>query len=48
MREMFVQVKWQDRELGIPLEKIKPLKVDKETKEAIEDWHYWMEMAYMF
>jgi hypothetical protein len=48
MREMFVQIKWQGREMGIPLEQIKPLKVDKETREAIEDWHYWMEMGYMF
>lgn len=48
MREIFVQIKWQDREMGIPLEQIKPLRVDKETKEAIEDWHYWMSMGYMF
>jgi hypothetical protein len=48
MREIFVQIKWQGREMGIPLEQIKPLKVDKATKESIEDWHYWMAMGYMF
>jgi Calcium binding len=47
-REIFVQIRWQGREMGIPLVQIKPLKVDKETKEAIEDWHYWMAMGYMF
>jgi hypothetical protein len=48
MREMFVQINWQGREMGIPLVQIKPLKVDKETKQAIEDWQYWMAMGYMF
>ena len=48
MHEMFVQIKWQGREMGIPLAQIKPLKVDKDTKEAIEDWHYWVTMGYMF
>jgi len=46
--EIFVQIKWQGREMGIPLAQIKPVKVDQETKEAIEDWHYWMAMGYMF
>jgi len=53
--EIFVQIKWQGREMGIPLAQTKPVKVDPETseavlwtKEAIEDWHYWMAMGYMF
>jgi len=48
MHEMFVQIKWQGREMGIPLAQIKPLNVDKNTIEAIEDWHYWVTMGYMF
>lgn len=48
MHEMFVQIKWQGREMGIPLAQIKPVKVDSDTKEAIEDWHYWVTMGYMF
>jgi len=47
-KEIFVQIKWQGREMGIPLAQIKPVKVNLETKEAIEDWHYWMTMGYMF
>ena len=53
--EIFVQIKWQGREMGVPLAQIKPVKVDPETseavlwtKEAIEDWHYWVAMGYMF
>jgi len=48
MNEMFVQIKWQGREMGIPLAQIKPVKVDPGTKEAIEDWQYWVAMGYMF
>jgi hypothetical protein len=48
MREVFVQIKWQGREMGIPLEQIRPLKADKDTRQAIDDWHYWMAMGYIF
>jgi hypothetical protein len=48
MREMFVQIKWQGREMGIPLAQIKPVKSDKETKQAIEDWQNSVAMGYMF
>ena len=48
LNEMFIQINWQGREMGIPLAQIKPLKVNKDTKEAIEDWHYWVMMGYMF
>lgn len=46
--EIFVQIKWQGREMGIPLAQIKPVKVDPDTKEAIQDWQYWAAMGYMF
>lgn len=48
MNEMFIQIKWQVREMGIPLAQLKPVKVDPDTKEAIEDWHYWVAMGYRF
>jgi len=31
-----------DRTFGVPLALLKPLDVDTQTREAIEDWHYWM------
>ena len=48
MKEIFVQIEWQGRELGVPLAQLKPIAVDPETQQAVEDWHYWMEMGYEF
>lgn len=48
MKEIFVQVEWQGREMGVPLAQLKPVKVDPQTQEAVEDWHYWKEMGYEF
>lgn len=39
--EMFVLVEWSDREFGVPLTQLEPLDVDRETRNAITDWHYW-------
>ena len=44
--EMFVEVAWDKRKLAVPLSQLKPLKVDQETQEAIEDWHYWIAQGY--
>lgn len=46
MREMFVMVTWQGRELGVPLAQLKPIDVDPDTAEAISDWHYWVAQGY--
>jgi hypothetical protein len=48
MKEIFVQIEWQGREMGVPLAQLKPIDVDSQTEEAVEDWHYWMEMGYEF
>ena len=42
MREMFVTIEWDKRELAVPLAQLQALKVDKETQQAMEDWHYWV------
>lgn len=40
---MFVEIEWgEDDFLDVPLEQIHPIGVDEETKEAVEDWHYWV------
>lgn len=40
---MFVEIEWgEDDFLDVPLEQIYPVEVDEDTKEAIEDWHYWI------
>ena len=40
--EMFVEISWDERRLGVPLAQLKPSpRADKKTKEAVGDWHYW-------
>ena len=46
--EMFVAIQWGKRTLAIPLEQLEGVEVDNQTKEAIEDWHYWVERRYEF
>jgi len=44
--EMFVMIRWMDRELAVPLVQIEGIDVDNDTEEAIGDWHYWMGQGY--
>ena len=48
MREMFVEIQWQNRTFGIPLAQLQPLDVDEATEEAVADWHYWVGRGYEF
>ncbi len=41
IQEMFVEIEWLDRRFGVPLAQLEPIDPDPETKEAINDWHYW-------
>ena len=45
---MFVQVEWEGRKFGVPLEQLYPVNADDDTIEAVEDWHYWVRMGYCF
>jgi hypothetical protein len=46
--EMFVKILWQERTLAVPLAQLSPAsKVDKDTREAVADWHYWIDQGYM-
>ena len=46
--EMFVETRWETRTLAIPLSQLKPIaEADKDTREAIEDWHYWVDQGYV-
>ena len=40
-QEMFVLVEWRDREFGVPLSQLEVLNVDSDTRQAVDDWHYW-------
>ncbi len=46
--EFFVLIQWGGRKMGVPLAQLKPLKVGKEAKQAIEDWQYWKARGYEF
>lgn len=43
LRQQFVTVEWNDHELGVPLSQLQPVGASSDTKEAIGDWHYWLE-----
>lgn len=45
--EMFVGIRAERRPLGVPLSQLKPINhTEKETKEAVADWHYWVAQGY--
>jgi hypothetical protein len=47
--EMLVMIRWEIDGLAVPLSQLSPIKsTDRQTKEAIEDWHYWVQMGYKF
>jgi hypothetical protein len=47
-REMFITVPWEQRTLAVPLAQLEPIHVDKMIRQAVEDWHYWVEQGYEF
>jgi hypothetical protein len=46
--DFFVRIEWSGRKMGVPLAQLKPLKVSKETKQAVEDWQYWKARGHQF
>src|SRR5438270_13250746 len=46
MHEMFVLIRWKQRQLAVPLMQLAGIQVDEETQQAIEDWHYWVKQGY--
>jgi hypothetical protein len=48
-REMFVAIpREHNRTLDVPLSQPEVIAGDDETRQAVEDWHYWVEMGYQF
>jgi hypothetical protein len=48
-REMFVTIRWEKEGLAVPLSQLKPIRAtDEQTRQAVEDWHYWVQMGYEF
>ncbi len=44
--EMFVLVRWNDRKLAVPLSQLDGIGVGKQTRQAIDDWHYWVDRGH--
>ena len=47
-KEMFVEIRWRDRTLGVPLSQLKGIEVDDGTQQAMDDWCYWIDRGYEF
>jgi hypothetical protein len=47
-RDMLVLIRWQGRNLAVPLSQLTPTGVDETTTEAVSDWHYWVAQGYLF
>ena len=46
--EMFLEMRWEKRNLAVPLSQLKLIDADDDTKEAVADWHYWVNRGYQF
>ena len=47
--EMFVMMRWEKDGLAVPLSQLKVGGfADEETRQAVEDWHYWVNKGYEF
>jgi hypothetical protein len=47
-REMFVITRGEKDGLAVPLSQLTPIDTtDKQTRQAVEDWHYWVQMGYL-
>ena len=44
--DMLVTVRWKRRQLAVPLMQLEGVKVDEQTKQAMEDWQYWVGRGY--
>lgn len=46
MNEMFVIIRFMDREFGVPLAQLQTLDADEQTEEAAGDWFYWVDQGH--
>jgi len=46
--DMLVLIRWQSRNLAVPLSQLATIDADESTSEAIGDWHYWVAQGYCF
>jgi len=46
--DMLVLIRWQGRDMAVPLSQLTPFDADKSTAEAIADWLYWVTQGFCF
>jgi hypothetical protein len=46
--DMLVLIRWQGRNMAVPLSQLAAIDPDESTAEAIGDWHYWVAQGYLF
>src|SRR5437588_10283146 len=44
--DMLVMIRWNSRQLAVPLMQLEGVQVDEEMQQAIEDWQYWVGRGY--
>lgn len=47
-REMFVSIRWNERRFSVPLDQLACSSTHRKTRQAVEDWHYWVRQGYQF
>jgi len=45
---MFVRIEWRERPVAVPLVQLQSKSAGADTRQAIEDWHYWVEQGHTF
>jgi calcium binding protein len=45
--DMLVIIRWQGRNMAVPLSQLNARDPDESTNEAIGDWHYWVSQGYL-
>lgn len=46
--EIKVTAEHKGQTIVVPLAQLEPVEVDEATREAVEDWHYWVARGYEF
>lgn len=46
--EMYVEIEWCGRTLGVPLAQLAPVDAGPAAEQASADWHYWLARGYQF
>jgi hypothetical protein len=46
--DMLVLIRWQGRQLAVPLSQLEAIDAEESTVEALADWQYWVAQGYCF